>query len=63
MKFGCGGFVLNVLLIAFILLKVLAVQPIAAWSWWAVLIPLWIEIGICALAFIIFILCAIFASK
>ena len=59
MKFGCGGFVLNALLVAFILLKVLAIQPIAAWSWWAVLTPLWIQIGLLVLAIIILILCAI----
>lgn len=42
--------ILGVLLTIFIVLKVL---HIIAWSWWLVLIPLWIYLGIAALVFIV----------
>ena len=51
--------ILDLLLVAFIVCKVLAVPPIATWSWWAVLIPLWIQLGLLALIFIIFFIIAI----
>lgn len=43
---GCGGRVLETLLVIFVVLKVLGIAPIAGWSWWLVLLPLWIELGI-----------------
>ena len=41
--------VLDVIGIIFITLKIIGVEPVARWSWWLVLAPLWIYIG--ALAF------------
>lgn len=38
-----GVGILGVLLIVFIALKLVGV---VTWSWWVVLIPLWIEIGL-----------------
>jgi hypothetical protein len=38
-----GVGILGVLLIVFIVLKLVGV---VTWSWWIVLIPLWIEIGL-----------------
>ena len=39
---GC----LNVILILLIALKLIGIEPVADWSWWTVLIPLWLEVGI-----------------
>ena len=38
-----GISVLGILLIIFVVLKLVGV---VTWSWWVVLIPLWIEIGL-----------------
>ena len=51
-----GVGVLGILLVIFIVLKVL---KLIAWSWWLVLIPLWIELGILVLAVLIGIIVAI----
>lgn len=45
-----GVGILGVLLIIFVVLKLVGV---VTWSWWVVLIPLWIEIGLIALIIII----------
>lgn len=42
---GIGFF--GLLQIAFIILKLCGV---ITWSWWAVLIPSWVELGICIIA-------------
>lgn len=44
-----GVSVLGVLLIVFIVLKLVGVID---WSWWLVLIPLWISLGLFVLAFV-----------
>ena len=44
-----GMSMLGVLQVIFIVLKVL---NLIAWSWWAVLIPLWIELGLIAIAIV-----------
>lgn len=41
-----GGSFLNVLALVFIVLKIVGVEPIASWSWWLVLSPIWIPIAI-----------------
>lgn len=41
-----GGSFLNVLALVFIVLKIVGVEPIASWSWWWVLFPIWIPIAI-----------------
>lgn len=41
--------VLDVVGIIFIILKIIGVEPVAGWSWWLVLLPLWIYIGILAI--------------
>ena len=41
--------VLDVVGIIFITLKIIGVEPVASWSWWIVLSPLWIYIGALAL--------------
>jgi len=45
--------ILAVVQIVFIILKVLGIAPVASWSWGLVLIPLWIDLGIIAIALII----------
>lgn len=51
---GVGIF--TVLLILFIALKLLKVDPVAHWSWWWVLSPLWIPLGLIALVFVLFVI-------
>ena len=41
--------VLDVVGIIFITLKIIGVEPVSSWSWWLVLLPLWIYIGILAI--------------
>lgn len=45
--------VFDVLTIIFITLKLLGVQPVANWSWWVVLTPVWVGFAIMELACII----------
>ena len=40
----------TVLGIIFITLKLLEIQPVAAWSWWMVLSPIWVPMAIVILA-------------
>lgn len=51
---------LGLLQIAFIVLKLCKV---ITWSWWLVLIPLWIEIVVTALVFIIAVAAVIIKNK
>lgn len=53
-----GVSTLGVVQIVFIILKLVGVIN---WSWWAVLIPLWISIGSCFLLFVFALL--VIASK
>ena len=39
-----GGNFLTMLALVFIVLKIVGVEPIASWSWWWVLSPIWIPI-------------------
>lgn len=48
-----GDVTLSLLLVAFILLKILGIEPIASWSWWWVMSPMWIP-AIIALVVIAF---------
>ena len=58
---GGGLGILGVVEIVFIILKLLGVIN---WSWWIVLIPLWIDLGVTLLAiFIIIIVAIIMANK
>ena len=41
--------VLDVVGIIFITLKIIGVEPVVGWSWWLVLSPLWIYIGVLAI--------------
>jgi len=50
---GCGGRVLETLLVIFVVLKILGIAPIAGWSWWLVLLPLWIELGLILLVLLV----------
>lgn len=52
--------VLGVLEVIFVVLKLL---KLIDWSWWVVLIPLWIDLGICALIIICAIIVAVFSRK
>lgn len=45
--------ILAVVQVVFIILKVLGIAPVANWAWSVVLIPLWIDLGIAAIALII----------
>ena len=46
---GLGG----ILTIIFVTLKVLEIGPVAAWSWWWVLSPLWIGLIVVMLLIVI----------
>lgn len=41
-----GSGVLTILLVIFVTLKLLAVDPVAQWSWWWVLSPFWLPLGV-----------------
>lgn len=43
--------ILGFLLVLFIALKVIGVAPVAAWSWWLVLTPLWVWIALALVFF------------
>lgn len=42
--------VFDVLIVIFVTLKVIGVQPVAGWPWWAVLMPFWFVLAIIAAA-------------
>lgn len=42
---GC----LTVIQIVLVLLKLLDIEPVGSWTWWVVLIPLWIDIVVAAI--------------
>lgn len=42
--------VFDVLIVIFVTLKVIGVQPVAGWPWWAVLMPFWFVLAILAAA-------------
>ena len=42
--------VFDVLIVIFVTLKVIGVQPVAGWPWWAVLMPFWFVLAILTLA-------------
>ena len=42
--------VLDVVCIILVTLKIIGVEPVVRWPWWIVLSPLWIYIGVLALA-------------
>ena len=48
-----GVGVLGILQIIFVVLKVLGIGEVATWSWWVVLIPLWIYLGIAVIALLL----------
>lgn len=48
--------ILGVIQVVFIILKLLGIAPVATWAWSVVLIPLWIDLGIIAIALIIILL-------
>lgn len=60
-----GGVTAGSLLgVAFILLKLLKIAPIASWSWWWVLAPFWLPItAIAFVVFVVFIFKVVFFSK
>lgn len=49
-----GMGLLGVLQVVFIVLKLL---KLIAWSWWTVLIPLWIELGLIVIAIVYLLIC------
>ena len=48
---GVGFF--GLLQVVFIALKI---AKVINWSWWLVFLPIWIDIGICIIAIIVFVL-------
>ena len=52
-SYSVGTGLLDILLIIFIVLKLVGV---ITWSWWIVLIPLWIELGIFIIGLIIIVI-------
>lgn len=58
-----GGIgVLGILQIIFVVLKVFSIGEVATWSWWVVLIPLWIYLGIAVIAFLLVGIIAVIAK-
>ena len=57
---GGGLNILGVVEIVFIILKLLG---IINWSWWIVLIPLWIDLGITLLVILVIIVAIIIDNK
>lgn len=57
---GCGSVILISLQVVFIVLKWVGVLE---WPWWKVLIPLWIDLGIAVLFFIVFFVIAFVAAR
>ena len=57
---GGGLGILGVVEIVFIILKLLG---IINWSWWIVLVPLWIDLGITLLVILIIIIVAIIMTN
>lgn len=57
---GGGLSILGVVEIVFIILKLLG---IINWSWWIVLIPLWIDLGITLLVILFIIVAIIMTNK
>lgn len=56
-KYSSSGIgILTVVQVVFIVLKLLGIAPVANWAWSVVLIPLWIDLGIVAVALIIILL-------
>ena len=45
--------VLDVVVIILIVLKIIGVEPVVGWSWWAVLMPLWLYIGVLVIVVLI----------
>ncbi len=41
-----GSGVLTILLVIFVTLKLLNVDPVAQWSWWWVMSPFWLPLGV-----------------
>jgi membrane protein YdbS with pleckstrin-like domain len=53
-KHSSGGIgISTVIQVVLIILKLLGIAPVASWAWSVVLIPLWIDLGITAIALII----------
>lgn len=52
-SYSVGTGLLDILLIVFIVLKLVGV---ISWSWWIVLIPLWIELGIFIIGLIVIVI-------
>ncbi len=50
----CGTGFLGLLALLFIALKLIGIEPVASWSWWFVLAPLWIPIVLVIIIVIIF---------
>lgn len=45
--------VTGILLVAFILAKIFEVDPVTHWSWWWVMSPMWIPLGVVGAIFLI----------
>jgi small Trp-rich protein len=50
----------TIVLVIFVTLKLLEVQPVADWSWWWVLSPIWISF---ALAFFVALILALIVNR
>jgi hypothetical protein len=58
---GCLDAILALLQVVFIVLKLVPGTPIYFWSWWLVLVPLWIGIAFVVAIFLIALLIAVVA--
>lgn len=59
----CGISFCSLLAIVFITLKLAQIGPVAAWSWWWVLSPLWIPFALLFVGVLIILLVVVFGQR
>jgi hypothetical protein len=62
-NYNIGNSFASLLTIVFITLKLTGIAPVAMWSWWWILSPLWISFAISFVLIISIVLIAIAVSK
>ena len=64
---GCafyfGGGIWGILFLIMFVMKTMGLGAVANWSWWLVLMPIWISLGIGVILFIILVIYGIWLKK
>lgn len=58
-----GMSAMEFLLIIFVVLKIVGIEPVASWSWWWVFAPLWISLIAAAAILVIYFVAVMFIRK